>query len=149
MTSLCVCVSVCYQVTPCKEQFVAVIFDGCCASMKSFMHQCHEAMMVDGHHWRQQAGESKLKFKVRPARASSRSNCYYAFCSEVILLHLRALYVCCWSTGDHRGIVQSQSEAGRQAIPERHQPTASSVRIDGASVAQHQDVLQRRARRLG
>ena len=44
---------------------MAVIFDGCCAAMKSFMHQCHEAMMVDGHHWRQQAGESKLKFKVK------------------------------------------------------------------------------------
>ena len=141
----------CCQVTPCKEQFVAVIFDGCCASMKSFMHQCHEAMMVDGHHWRKQAGESKLKFKVRPARASSssRSNCYYTFYSVAISLHLCAVYVSCWSTGDHRGIVQSQGEAGRQAIPERHQPTASSVRIDGASVAQHQDVLQRRARRLG
>ena len=61
--SAAVCVS-CVQVSPCQQQFVAVIFDDCCASLKRFMHQCHEAMMVDGHHWRKQAGESKLKFQV-------------------------------------------------------------------------------------
>ena len=42
---------------------MAVIFDDLCASMKSFMHSCHESMMVDGHVWRKEAGESKLKFQ--------------------------------------------------------------------------------------
>ena len=54
------------QVRPSSEQFVAVIFDDLCASMKSFMHKCHESMMVDGHMWRKNAGESKLKFQASP-----------------------------------------------------------------------------------
>lgn len=61
------------QVIPSRDQFVAVIFDDCCASMKSFMHQCNDDMMVDGHLWRKQAGESKLKFKVRLCASFSRS----------------------------------------------------------------------------
>lgn len=53
-----------FQVIPSKKQFVAVIFDDICASIKKHIGECHEDVMVDGHHRGKERGESKLKFQV-------------------------------------------------------------------------------------
>ena len=81
------------QVRPSSEQFVAVIFDDLCASMKSFMHKCHESMMVDGHMWRKNAGESKLKFQASPILQSSLP--------PPVSINVS----CCVVLGRHRGII--------------------------------------------
>ena len=53
------------QVIPSKEQYVAVIFDDIRASLKTYIGECHEDVMVDGHKRAKERGESKLKFQVQ------------------------------------------------------------------------------------